>query len=88
MDAATESNLTGSPKRADGMPASREERQLRRLLCAAYEHMPYMDDGEAQGQTLDWMRCSVAEIQQRIRAINWFKYQETKKEIENGQQNL
>lgn len=56
--------------RPDGMPVSQDERRLRRLLCATHEDSPYMDDGEAQGQTLDWMRCSVTDIENRVREIN------------------
>jgi hypothetical protein len=62
-------------RRPDGMPASQDERKLRRLLCVAHEELPYMDDGEAQGPTLDWMRCSVTDIENRIREINLKKFE-------------
>lgn len=61
--------------RADGMPASANERYLRRLLAlrAAMPHT-YYDDGEAQGEELgvviDFMREPVADIDAKLRALN------------------
>ena len=58
-----------------GMPASADERYLRRLLAArvAMPHT-YMDDGEAQGQehgiSIDFMREPVADIDAKLRALN------------------
>ena len=57
-----------------GMPASADERHLRRLL-AARSGMPhtYFDDGEAQGQEqgicIDFMRDPVADIDAKLRAV-------------------
>jgi len=62
-------------RRADGMPASADERHLRRLL-AQRVGMPhtYYDDGEAQGQehgiSIDFMREPVADIDAKLRALN------------------
>lgn len=61
---------------------SSDELRLRRLLCGTFEHMPYMDDGEAQGQDLDWLRCSVAEIEARIYWINKDRFEELSKKKE------
>ena len=47
-----------------------DERRLRRILCARYEFLPYMDDGEAQGQKLDWLRCTVDQIEARILEVD------------------
>ena len=61
--------------RADGMPASGNERYLRRLLAArvAMPHT-YYDDGEMQGQehgiSIDFMREPVADIDAKLRALN------------------
>ena len=57
------------------MPASADERHLRRLL-ALRVGMPYTywDDGEAFGQehsiSIDFMRETVAEIEAKLRALN------------------
>jgi hypothetical protein len=57
-----------------GMPASADERHLRRLLAArvAMPHT-YMDDGEAFGQeqgiSIDFMREPVADIDAKLRAL-------------------
>lgn len=57
------------------MPASADERYLRRLL-AVRVGMPhtYYDDGEAQGQEhgifIDFMREPVADIDAKLRALN------------------
>ena len=62
-------------KRADGMPASADERYLRRLLAHRIG-MPhaYYDDGEAQGQehgiSIDFMRDPVADIDAKLMALN------------------
>jgi type II secretory pathway pseudopilin PulG len=70
-------------KREDGMPASSEERYLRRLL-AARAGMPhtYFDDGEAQGQQLgvsiDFMRETAASIDAKLQALNHAKLVEAK----------
>lgn len=59
----------------DGMPASSDERHLRRLL-AARAAMPntYFDDGEAHGAEhgiqIDFMREPVAHIDAKLRALN------------------
>lgn len=61
--------------RDDGMPASSDERHLRRLLAARVA-MPntYFDDGEANGAEhgiqIDFMRESVADIDAKLRALN------------------
>ena len=61
--------------RGDGMPASSNERHLRRMLAArvAMPHT-YYDDGEAQGQehgiSIDFMREPVADIDAKLRALN------------------
>ena len=61
--------------RDDGMPASADERHLRRLL-AIRVGMPhtYTDDGEANGQqhdiAIDFMREPVADIDAKLRALN------------------
>jgi hypothetical protein len=61
--------------RTDGMPASAEERYLRRLL-AARVGIPgaYYDDGEAQGCqhgiVIDFMREPAADIDAKLRALN------------------
>jgi hypothetical protein len=63
------------PEQADGMPASADERYLRRLL-AARVGIPgaYYDDGEAQGAqhgiSIDFMREPVADIDAKLRALN------------------
>jgi hypothetical protein len=61
--------------RADGMPASANERHLRRLLAVRVSMLPaYYDDGEAQGQehgiVIDFMREPVADIDAKLRALN------------------
>lgn len=60
---------------SDGMPSSKDERYLRRLL--AYRvNMPqaYYDDGEAQGAqhgiSIDFMRDPVADIDAKLCALN------------------
>lgn len=61
--------------RDDGMPASSDERHLRRLLAARVA-MPntYFDDGEAHGAEhgiqIDFMREPVAHIDAKLRALN------------------
>ncbi len=77
---AAESALSAAPAaqpatRADGMPASPDERRLRRLL-AVRVGMPhtYLDDGEAHGTehgiVIDFMRDPVPEIDAKLRALN------------------
>jgi hypothetical protein len=59
----------------DGMPASADERYLRRLLAVRVA-MPglYLDDGEAHGAehgiSIDFMREPVADIDAKLRALN------------------
>jgi hypothetical protein len=61
--------------RSDGMPASGDERYLRRLL-AARVGIPgtYYDNGEAHGAqhgiSIDFMREPVADIDAKLRALN------------------
>lgn len=52
-----------------------DERRLRRFLCARYEFLPYMDDGEAHGQKLDWLRCTVDQIEARILEVDHERFQ-------------
>lgn len=66
---------TSGPLRMDGLPESRDERHLRRLL--AYRvGMPgaYYDDDEATGSehgiVIDFMRDPVADIDAKLRALN------------------
>jgi hypothetical protein len=64
-----------SPHFNNPMPASADERYLRRLLAMRVD-MPhaYYDDGEAQGQehgiVIDFMREPVADIDAKLRALN------------------
>jgi hypothetical protein len=66
---------TEQQERGDGMPASADERYLRRLL-AARVGIPgmYYDDGEAHGAqhgiSIDFMREPVADIDAKLRALN------------------
>jgi len=66
--------------RDDGMPASADERHLRRLLARRVA-LPgaYYDDGEAQGQehgiSIDFMREPVADIDAKIRALNVARFE-------------
>ena len=61
--------------RADGMPASKDERHLRRLLCMARERMPYMDDGEAStSDGLDYMRMDLAELEDKFLKRNMTRF--------------
>ena len=60
--------------RADGMPFSKEERRLRRMLCAQrHGVLAYMDDGEASWggdefqRPTDYMRESLDEIERAWR---------------------
>ncbi len=59
----------------EGLPASANERYLRRLLAVrvAMPHT-YYDDGEASGSehgiTIDFMREPVADIDAKLRALN------------------
>lgn len=69
--------------RADGMPASADERYLRRLL-AQFVCMPgaYFDDGEAQGSehgvVIDFMREPVADLDLKLRALSLARFQHSK----------
>lgn len=45
---------------------NKDNRELRRMICISHESQPYMDDGEAQGQTIDYMRDSVYDIKQKL----------------------
>lgn len=67
--------LDAVQEQPDKMPASPDERHLRRLLAYRVD-MPqaYYDDGEAQGQehgiSIDFMREPVADIDAKLRALN------------------
>ena len=67
-------------ERTDGMPASADERYLRRLLAAraGIPHV-YYDDGEAQGHEhgiqIDFMREPVADIDAKMRALVVARYE-------------
>jgi hypothetical protein len=66
-------------RRTDGMPASAEERYLRRLL-ASRSGIPqlYRDDGEAsgyaEGVAIDFMRDTAEELDTKLRAIALARY--------------
>jgi hypothetical protein len=66
---------TEQQERGDGMPASADERHLRRLLAVRLG-IPgaYYDEGEAQGAqhgiSIDFMREPVADIEAKLRALN------------------
>lgn len=61
--------------RTDGMPASKAERHLRRLLAmrSGIPHV-YSDDGEASGSehgiSIDFMREPVADIEAKLQALS------------------
>lgn len=63
------------PVRDDGMPASADERRLRRMLAlrSGIPHL-YCDDGEASGQehgiSIDFLREPVADIEAKLLALN------------------
>jgi len=67
-------------KRDDGMPASADERKLRRMYCARVG-IPgtYMDDGEAHGTEhgiqIDFMREPVADIAAKVMALEVARYE-------------
>ena len=62
-----------------GMPTSADERTLRRLLAlrSGIPHM-YYDDGEASGEEdgvrIDFMRDSVADIENKLHALNVLRF--------------
>lgn len=63
--------VNGTVTRADGMPVSKTERQLRRMLCLQrHSHGAYMDDGEASWcgdeycRAIDYMRETPEAIEQ------------------------
>jgi hypothetical protein len=66
--------------RSDGMPASTDERKLRRMY-AVRVNMPnlYMDDGEASGSehgiSIDFMREPVADIAAKVLALEVARYE-------------
>jgi hypothetical protein len=57
-------------QRSDGMPTSKTERELRRMLCVQRHSGAYMDDGEASYcgdkycRSIDYMRESIESIKQ------------------------
>lgn len=65
--------------RDDGMPASVDERRLRRLLAvrSGIPHL-YCDDGEASGVehgiVIDFMRDSVADLDAKLLALNMARF--------------
>lgn len=81
---------TAGPVRDDGMPASADERRLRRML-ALRVGMPhtYMDDGEMQGQehdiSIDFMREPVADIEAKLLALNLARFRVAEGEPPNVQ---
>lgn len=96
MNTTTEN--TDTPRRADGMPASAEERRLRRILCASrHGTVAYMDDGEASFcgddvcRPIDYMRESLDQIEQTWTTRNllvFSKLTESVDEIERAFQML
>jgi hypothetical protein len=67
--------LRAGTKRRDGMPASADERHLRRLLAERFAlRGAYYDDGEASGGehgvVIDFMREPVADIEAKLYALN------------------
>ena len=54
----------------------RESRQIRRLLCLAVADRPYMDDGEASDQEIDYLREPSESIERKMRQRNLRKFQE------------
>lgn len=50
-----------------------DNKAIRRLFCAMMEDSPYMDDGEAQGDTIDYLRDSPSIIMHKIRVRNGLK---------------
>jgi hypothetical protein len=75
MRAYARAARAAAPERDDGMPASTDERYLRRLLAYRVNlPMAYYDDGEAHGAEhgiqIDFMREPVADIDAKLRALN------------------
>ena len=52
----------------------KDGRAIRRMLCVSVAHMPYMDDGEASDQEIDFLRDSPADIEKKLMERNWKKY--------------
>lgn len=74
--------------RSDGMPASADERHLRRMLAmkSGISYI-YFDDGEASGQVgdicIDFMRDSVLEIGTKLYEIGMLRYREKSQSDKN-----
>jgi len=82
---------TESPVRADGMPASKTERQLRRMMCLQrHAHGAYMDDGEASfggdqfHRGIDYMRESPASIEKAWREAGLKRWSAEQEVISRG----
>lgn len=79
----------GKLKREDGMPVSRDERKLRRMLASrsGFPHL-YTDDGEANGECLgvfiDFMRDSVDSIEAKLADSTMARYKKLLEGISNG----
>ena len=56
----------------------KQDRQIRRMLCLAVASMPYMDDGEAADQEIDYLRDSPEYIQRKMQDRNIKKWRELK----------
>ena len=73
--------VTRQDGRDDGMPASKDERHLRRLLAArvGIRHL-YCDDGEASGTehgiSFDFMRDSVNDLDVKLVRLGMARYQQ------------
>lgn len=52
----------------------KDGRAIRRMLCVSVAHMPYMDDGEASDQEIDFLRDSPADIEKKLIERNLKKY--------------
>lgn len=52
----------------------KDGRSIRRMLCVSVAHMPYMDDGEASDQEIDFLRYSPADIEKKLMERNLKKY--------------
>lgn len=52
----------------------KDGRAIRRMLCVSVAHMPYMDDGEASDQEIDFLRDSPADIEKKLMERNLKKY--------------
>lgn len=51
-----------------------EDRHIRRLLCVAVSDRPYMDDGEANGDGIDFLRETPEAIESKMYARNLKKF--------------